>query len=283
MVGPVKTHYVTKGESGRPIVFIHGFGSCTYSWRLNMDDAAQKCRAYALDLKGFGLTAKPKDRQYHLAAFTDHLREFLNVLKLEKPILVGNSMGGTVAVRLALMYPDRVGGLVLVDPAPLTLHKTLQRLGQRMVVEQFHANPSQETLLRPELRALLIRTLITRRTVESSLRAALLDHSRITPEMVEVYYRPLTIEGAAEALVSVFDPPADPQAEIMPPLETLKLPVLIIWGKHDRVLPLEQADDYVKAIPQARFLVFEKSAHLPHEEEPAAFNAALLQFADQVR
>ena len=234
-------------------------------------------------MKGFGLTAKPKDGQYHLAAYTEHLREFLDVLKLEKPILVGNSMGGTVAVRLALLHPEEVGGLVLVDPAPLSLHKTLQRIGRRMVVEQFHSNPPKETLVRLELRALLIRTLITRRAVESSLRAALHDPSYITPEMVEIYYRPLTIDGAAEALSSLFEPPAEPQAEVMPPLESLKLPVLIIWGKHDRVLPLKDADGYVKAIPQARLLIFEKSAHVPQEEEPAAFNAAVLQFVDRIR
>ena len=100
------------------MVLIHGFGSNTYTWRRNVDELGRRFRVFAIDLKGFGLTEKPKDGQYHLSAYTEHLLAFLDELKLEKPVLVGNSMGGAVALRLALLYPDRVGGIVLVDAAP---------------------------------------------------------------------------------------------------------------------------------------------------------------------
>ena len=94
MVGNIKTHYVHQGEKGRPIVLIHGFGSNTYSWRKNVPVLAKDYRVYALDLKGFGLTEKPKDGQYHLNAYADHVLGFIETMKLERPILVGNSMGG---------------------------------------------------------------------------------------------------------------------------------------------------------------------------------------------
>ena len=97
MVGGIKTHFVARGTSGRPIVFVHGFGSCTYSWRRNLEPLAAKgFRVFAIDVKGFGLTAKPRDGQYHLAAFTEHLLDFLDAKGIERPMLVGNSMGGAV-------------------------------------------------------------------------------------------------------------------------------------------------------------------------------------------
>ncbi len=100
-------------------MFVHGFGSCTYSWRKNLEPLAAKgFRTYAIDVKGFGLTAKPRDGQYHLAAFTEHLLAFLDAKGIERPVLVGNSMGGAVIARLALLHPDRVAGIVLVDAAP---------------------------------------------------------------------------------------------------------------------------------------------------------------------
>ena len=120
-VGAIKTHFVRKGDAGRPVVLVHGFGSSTYTWRKTVDALAPRHRVYALDLKGFGLTAKPKDGQYHMDAYTRHLLGFLDAMKLDRPVLVGHSLGGAVVTRLALFHPDRVGGLVLEDPVPVSM------------------------------------------------------------------------------------------------------------------------------------------------------------------
>ena len=100
---------------------MHGFGSSTYTWRKSVDALAPRYRVYALDLKGFGLTAKPKDGRYHMDAYTRHLLGFLDAMKLERPVLVGHSLGGAVVARLALLHPERVGGLVLEDPLPVEM------------------------------------------------------------------------------------------------------------------------------------------------------------------
>ena len=269
--GGIKTHFIAEGTAGRPIVFVHGFGSCTYTWRLNLKPLAAKgFRAIAVDIKGFGLTAKPKDGQYHLVAYADHLLAFLDAMKLDRPILVGNSMGGAIIARLALLHPERVAGIVLVDTASLDF--ALRRTPPAVAAPR---SPLAE-----RLKSGVVRSLVTREAVAAGLRGAYHDPKFVTDEAVEVYYRPLLIDGAPEALVAMGDPPVEPLGTL-PALKSLKVPAMIVWGRHDRVIPVAMADNYAREIPGARVFVLEKSGHMPHEEEPDAFNAMVAEFASK--
>jgi pimeloyl-ACP methyl ester carboxylesterase len=286
----IKTHFVSKGEAGRPVVLVHGFGSSTFTWRKNVDTLAPRYRVYALDLKGFGLSARPKDGQYHMDAYTRHLLGFLDVMKLDRPVLVGHSLGGAVVARLALLHPERVGGLVLEDPVPLTLpHANAAELLKRagVVLNENERKPGTfaagAALINPAMAnrvlPLFLRSTITPQTVETVLKAAYHDPGFVTPELVEAYYRPITIEGAAEAMASMMNPPP-PDPAPLPGLGTLKLPALVAWGAHDPFVPEALLQDYVTSIPGARKAVFDRSGHVPHEEEAPAFNARLLEFLD---
>jgi pimeloyl-ACP methyl ester carboxylesterase len=275
VVGGLKTHFVARGKAGQPIVFIHGFGSCTYSWRKNLEPlAARGFRVYAIDVKGFGLTAKPKDGQYHLAAFTQHLIDFLDAMKLDRPILVGNSMGGAVAARLALLHPERVAGIVLVDAAPPHVAlKPRDMPGGGSVTP-----PAPILMLGSRFAPALARAMITRGLVEQSLRVAYHDPKFVTDEEVEIQLRPMAVDGAAEALAALTPSPAGP-IEPTPPLSSLKVPALIVWGRYDRIIPVAMADFFAHELPAARKVVFEKSGHMPHVEEAIAFNLLLAEFA----
>jgi pimeloyl-ACP methyl ester carboxylesterase len=283
--GGIKTHFVVRGdEKGRPIVLVHGFGASTYTWRFNLDVLAAKgFRVYAYDIKGFGLTAKPKDSQYHIVAFARHLVDFLDALKIERPILVGNSMGGAIVTRVALLHPERVAGVVLIDAAP-PHYVMLDRPTSGVVgdlkdaAKEAAAKPSGPGL-RERLGLRLAKALISRQTVERGLRAAYHNPQKfVTDEAVEVYYRPLFIDGAAEALAAITNRPKEP-GEPFPPLKTLKPPALIVWGRHDRVIPVATADYFASELPGARRVIFEDSGHVPHEEEAEAFNTLLAEFA----
>ncbi len=275
VVGGLKTHFVARGKAGRPIVFIHGFGSCTYSWRNNLEPLAAKgFRVYAIDVKGFGLTAKPKDGQYHLVAFTQHLLDFLDAMKLDRPILVGNSMGGSVVARLALLHPERVSGIVLVDAAPLDI-----ALRPRDMTKGGIATPPAPILmLGAKFAPALARAMVTRGLVEQSLRVAYYDPKFVTDEEVEIQLRPMAVDGAAEALAALTPAPTGP-FEPTPPLSSLKVPALITWGRHDRIIPVAMADYFSRELPSARKVIFEKSGHMPHVEEASAFNDLLAEFA----
>jgi pimeloyl-ACP methyl ester carboxylesterase len=277
--GGFRTHYVVKGESGgRPIVFLHGFGSCTYTWRLNLPALAAKgFRVYAIDIKGFGLTEKPRDGAYHLAAFTRQLLHFLDAMKLDRPILVGNSMGGAIITRLALRYPERVGGIVLVDSARPSFD--LRDAPGRLLRDRA-ARPAPISPISQRLGIALARTLVTKKTIEMGLRGAYHDPKFVTNEAVEIYYRPFTIDGAAEALVAMTTSShVDLKDDIPRPIRTLKVPALIVWGRFDPVIPVAMADWFSRELPRAKTIILEKSGHMPHEEEADAFNALLVEFA----
>ena len=270
MVGSIKTHVVRRGTAGRPVVFVHGFGSNTYSFRLNVDALAGRHRVFALDLKGFGLTAKPKDGRYNLTAYTEHLLAFLDMMGLERPIVVGNSMGGAAAMRLELLNPGRLGGLVLIDAAPPYGFYAPNRPA---------GGPGGTAAPAAPFWSALARTLYTRERIEAGLKGSFRDPKLVTPEMVEAYHRPITIEGGPEAMAVMFNP-APPQA--LPPLATLRCPTLIVWGRHDKVIPLTTSDAFLE-IPGSRRVVFEQSGHLPHEEESERFNALLSEFVATLR
>lgn len=276
MVGSIKTHFVAKGAQGPAIVLIHGFGCTTATWQKNIDELAKRFRVYALDLKGFGLSAKPKDGQYHLDAFTQHVRGFLDVMKIDRAVLVGNSMGGAIATRVALRRPDRVAGLVLVDAIPTAFPRPslpLAKLGTGGVSR----DKSKST---PSALPALTRALITRQTIASGLKSAFHDQSLVSDSMIETHYRPITFDGAPEALIAMLNP-APESTEALPPLSSLKMPTLVVWGRYDRLVPEPIADLYANNIPGARKLVFENSGHFPQIEEPAEFNGRLAEFVSQ--
>lgn len=278
VVGGLKTHYVARGESGPPIVFVHGFGSCTYSWRKNLEPlAARGFRTYAIDVKGFGLTAKPKDGQYHLGAFSQQLLDFLDAMKLERPVLVGNSMGGAVIARLALLHPERVAGVVLVDAAPPDV-----ALKPREKLKGGPAAPPAPILsLGSRFAPALARALVTRGLVEHGLRVAYHDPKFVTDEEVEVQLRPMAIDGAAEALAALTATPEGP-IEPTPQLSGLKPPALIVWGRHDRIIPVGMADYFARELPGARKVIFERSGHMPQVEEAESFNMLLVGFLESL-
>src|SRR6185437_338893 len=100
----------------------------------------------------------------------------------------------------------------------------------------------------------LVRATITRQMVESGLKLAYNDPKLVTPELVEIVYRPITIEGTAEALASMATPPPAPAP--LPPLDALKLPALVAWGGHDAIVPRDRFEVYARSIPGARSVVF---------------------------
>ncbi len=113
----VRTRLVRCGHAGRPVVLIHGFGSNLFTWRRSLIRLSASSEVFALDLKGFGLTDKPSDGRYNTQVYSEQVLDLLDHYELDRVVLVGHSMGGAVAIRLALEHPERIAGLVLVGSA----------------------------------------------------------------------------------------------------------------------------------------------------------------------
>src|SRR3954471_18695148 len=119
----LRIRVVERGDANAPpVLLVHGWGCTVYAFRKNMPAlAAAGYRAIAFDLKGHGLSDKPQSAgDYQIYALIEHLRETLDALALERPVIVGHSMGGTLIYHFAARYPDRVRGLGLISPAGLT-------------------------------------------------------------------------------------------------------------------------------------------------------------------
>ena len=254
----VRIHYVEAGR-GEPVLLIHGLNDSTFSFRYIIPELAQQYRVVALDLKGFGYSERPAGGDYSLTAQATLVGQVMRLLGMEQAAVVGHSMGGAVAMRLALREPQLVSQLVLVNSATDRQMRRGARLG-------------------PYLRPLLpLAALVyNRRRVRRFVRRSMLhDPAHLTPEMLEGYLRLSRMKGHLRASGALL---AHRGRDEPLTLERIGQETLILWGEHDRLLPLSQGEELAGRIPNATLVLVPSSAHMPLEEQPEFCNRALLEF-----
>jgi pimeloyl-ACP methyl ester carboxylesterase len=250
-VDGVRIHYQEKGV-GTPLILIHGYTSSTYSWKDVFEPLSKNFRVIALDLKGFGFSGKA-DGDYTRRAQGTLVMRFLDQLKIEKAWLCGSSMGGEVALNIALMSPPRVLGLILLDSSGVNVP------GAGSLAPRYLLIPVVGRLLT----SLALRS---DKLVREGLEKSFYDDSHVTPERVAYYHRPLQTRGGQLAALR-----ARTQADQFPveaDLGRINLPVLIIWGAEDELIPLEAGRKMSSLIKNSKLVVVERCGHLPQEETP---------------
>ncbi len=257
-VDGVRVHYVEAGR-GAPLVLVHGFAGSTFSFRYVIPELARHYRVVALDLKGFGYSERPEGADYALAAQAELVRGLMDRLGIEQATVVGHSMGGAESMRLAARYPERVARLVLVDSA------TDHELGRTRRL----------ALLRPFFPMAAVFTLHRMGFRERALRFVVHDPAHVTPEMVEGYFRPMRVKGQLRALGEMA---SGRQREEPVDLNAVRAPTLVLWGEHDRVLPLSVGEELARELPDARLIMVPSAGHMPLEEQPEFSNRVLLEF-----
>ena len=262
-VDGVRTRYVASGKGDKSIVFLHGFSSSLYSWRQVLEPISKTYRVYALDLKGFGFSGKPEG-DYTTDEYVDFVIDFMDVLGVDRATLCGNSMGGGIAWRTALKYPERVEKLILVDSAgyPSSRRGTpfIMKLGRVRGIEK------------------LFMLLTTRGQIRSSLQSAYYRDEQVTERTVDAYYYPLRTEGAMWAVLARIRNPRSDAEQWRARIPELDLPGLIIWGANDTWIPALDAVRFHEDMPDSRLMIIPECGHLPQEEEPAGFILAVLDF-----
>jgi pimeloyl-ACP methyl ester carboxylesterase len=257
-----RIHYRQRNGPGGNVVFVHGWASSSRMWARELEALGSRYRCLALDLPGHGKSSNPPYQWYSLANFASVTHEFVQMLHARQMCLVGHSLGGTIAMEVALRYPHEVRGLVLVSPVITgRLSFNLERLvlrGPRQIILNLTRR------IWPRLAAGLQQALaldILQQVPQEHMRRNLEDLTQATAD---------SLLGSAEAAGS----------DISPRLGEVRAPTLVIIGHRDRTVPPEEGRLAARRIPGAR-LVDLPTGHNPGDEAPEAFLKALREFLDQ--
>lgn len=249
-----KIHYRDEGNKDGPaILLIHGSNSLLQTWEPLVALLGDKYRMISLDLYGHGLTGPSPIGAYDAETNIASAVKVLDAVGVDKAYWVGNSRGGWIAWRAGLSVPERTSGLVLIDASGAQIEQTgTPYLGARL------AQSWIGQLLLPEI--------TPRFLVKSSLEDSYAQPERLTEEMVDRYWELLRFPGNRQATLDRGKTAREPEkwGEVV----TLKMPVLILWGEQDQVIPLAHARAFAAAIPQSRLITYADAGHLPMEETP---------------
>jgi pimeloyl-ACP methyl ester carboxylesterase len=257
----------TEAGTGTPVLLLHGLGATKVSMLPSLAALASGYRAIAVDLPGFGDSVKPIRARYDAAYFARVVVALLDALELETAHLVGNSMGGRVALEVGLRTPERVGRLGLLAPS-------LAWLRDRPLAPLLRLVAPQLGLIQPAPRAVV--EAIVRRVIPGARdewAAAGIDEflrAYLTPRGRAAFY------GAARNIY--LEEPHGPRG-LWTRLPDLEPPSLFVWGKRDRLVPIRFADHVREALPGSQHLELD-CGHVPQLERPKPTHAALRKFFD---
>jgi pimeloyl-ACP methyl ester carboxylesterase len=260
-----EVNYVDIGAGERePIVFVHGLGGQWQNWLENLPRAAQERRVIALDLPGFGLSPMRRD-QITISGYGRVVDALCERLGLGVVDIVGNSMGGYIGAEVAIQFPRRVDQLILVSPAGITsadLHEqpimTIGRIAT--AIATWGTARHRQMASRPRSRHMALQ-LVARHP--SLLKADL---------AYEGFFKGTGKPGFEEALR------ASVNYDFRDRLPEIRQPTLIVWGEKDSIIPVKDANEFVRLIPDSRKVVMEDTGHIAMAERPGTFNDLVMEF-----
>jgi pimeloyl-ACP methyl ester carboxylesterase len=260
-----------------PLILIHGFGAAIEHWRNNIPVLSQAYTVYALDLLGFGASRKA-ETPYSVSLWVDQVYDFWQTFVGEPVVLVGNSTGSLVCLAAAATHPEMVKGIVLLNLPDLSLRQAALPAWLAPIV-----NTLESAIASPLLLETLLRVLRRPNILRRWASFAYADVSVIDEELIAILSAPAYDEGAGNTFSALFKAIRQPHfaprtAEVLP---TLEMPILLVWGRQDRMVPFGLAQALVDLNPNLEFIELDPAGHCPHDECPDRFNALLLDWLDR--
>jgi pimeloyl-ACP methyl ester carboxylesterase len=254
--------------SGRPLVFLHGFAMSLDTWRFLTTELKKEYRLLLLDLKGHGLSERPRDEKY---APQDHMRVvggLINHLGLEDVVIVGHSFGSVVALTVALesqrgSSSGPITGLLLIAGS----------------VDVKNLPFVLRVLRAPLMGWLSLKLTSVPFRTRLMLKRGYHDDSKVTESLVELYAQYQRIAGSGYALMRTAEqivPPDYPR--LKEALAKLEIPVMNIWGEHDKVIPRSSVESLRRLLPNCALVTVERTGHVPQEERPEKVISLLREF-----
>jgi len=262
----INTRYWQSGSAGDVVVLIHGLGGCIENWMTNINVLGEHYRVFAFDLVGFGRSEKievPYTPEY----FSGFVNEFIRSMDIEHAHLIGNSLGGAIAMQVAIDSPDRVDKLILVNSGGFGREATyLFRLTSLPILGEFLSRPS-------------------RSGTEQMIKECVFDGELVTDEVIDMYYELDCLPGSQKSLLATLRAVVDFRGikdkmyrPFLDGLSKITADTLIIWGEDDRILPVKQAYVGHEGIRNSRLHIYNQCGHLPQFEKPDEFNQLVMEF-----
>ncbi len=266
-----------EGISNKPaLLLVHGFGASTDHWRHNIPVLAQTHEVHALDLLGFGRSAKPAELQYGGSLWREQVVNYVKECIGRPTVLVGNSLGGYAALAAGAELGPEAAGVVLLNAAGYFSDDQSPSKGWFMKVRQAIGGG---VLKDPLVQRLVFENLRKPETIRRTLNQVYIDRTNVDDDLVEAIRRPSLDPGAFKVFRSVFDtrgPQGQPLDELFANLEA---PLLLLWGNRDPWMnPARKRASFLRHVPSDTKEVLLEAGHCPHDEVPDQVNAALLEW-----
>ncbi len=263
-------HYRDQGNPTGPVlVLLHGSNASLHTWEPWVRLLGPEFRIVTVDLPGHGLTIAAADETYTAESMARFVDAFAGALKLPAFAVGGNSMGGGVAGRVAIQFPQRVSKLILIDSAGLILSNP-------------PPTPLFVTIARTPVLRYVLRLVPTRPIFDQALHASFSNAALVTPEMVDRYWELNRGLGIRNANRIRFTMPIEYfQGEdrfFRANMGKIAVPTLILWGREDKLIPVAAADIFKAAIPGAQAVVFDNAGHILMEDAAEPSAAAVRSF-----
>lgn len=251
-----RVRFIQEGK-GPHLILIHGIGASVYVWRFLIPLISKYFTVTAIDLLGFGWSEKPKNFKYDLNSQCDVIMEALKKLKIKNGFILGSSMGGAIALRLAQVHPDFFKKVVAISPAadPQIAYVNLKHL----------------SFLTP-----FVQPIISERFIKQFLRRVVSKKSLITKESIQFYTAPYRSLGALNAFTKSFTLLKDPA--VFSNLNSISQPTLILWGEKDKIIPIKYSKKIISQIPKAVLETHKSAGHHPQEDEPEWIASQIISF-----
>jgi pimeloyl-ACP methyl ester carboxylesterase len=256
-----------------PMILLHGFGTSIGHWRQNLTELSQQHTVYALDMLGFGASEKAV-AHYNVALWVEQVYEFWQTFIRKPVVLIGNSIGSLVCLAAAAAHPDMVKGVVMISLPDLTLEEEATPKALRPVVAAL-----KSLILSPWLLKSLFPLIRRPNIVRSWAAIAYANPAAVTDELLDILVGPAQDRGSAQAFCAILR--AMTSARFGPRVKTilqnLDIPMLLIWGREDRMIPKKFArpEQYTCCNPNLKLIEVD-AGHCPHDESPEEVNQAIL-------
>lgn len=266
--------YQSHGQTGPAVVLVHGFGASWGHWRKNLPVLGENFRCYAIDLIGFGGSAKPTPGQeidYTFETWGQQVADFCREVVGSPAFLVGNSIGCIVIMQAAIDTSESVLGIAALNCSLRLLHD--RKRSQLPWYRRFGASVATRVLTNKSIGSLFFQQIANQKTVRRILLQAYCCPEAVNDELIEIILKPAREKGALEVFLAFTRYSQGPLPEDLLPI--LPCPTIILWGNKDPWEPIELSQEWANFPTVEKFIPLEGVGHCPQDETPELVNSIL--------